>query len=58
MTKRDLKMELQAIASRLTQIADREEYTEMVDDLIMARFDIEFVSDRLFAMNWDSPMAD
>ena len=58
MTKRDLRMQLLAIASRLTQIADREEYTEMVDDLIMARFDIEFVSDRLFAMNWDSPMAD
>ena len=51
-------MQLLAIASRLTQIADREEYMDMVDDLATARFDIEDVSDRLFAMNWDSPMAD
>ena len=58
MTKRDLRMQLLAIASRLTQIADREEYMDMVDDLATARFDIEDVSDRLFAMNWDSPMAD
>ena len=58
MTKRDLRMQLLAIASRLTQIADREEYMDMVDDLATARFDIEDVSDRLFAMNWDTPMAD
>ena len=58
MTKRDLRMQLLAIASRLTQIADREEYMDMVDDLATARFDIEDVSDRLFAMNWDNPMAD
>ena len=58
MTKRDLKMELQAIANRLMQIADREEYMDMVDDLATARFDIEDVSDKLFAMNWDNPMAD
>jgi hypothetical protein len=58
MTKRDLRMQLLAIASRLTQIADREEYMDMVDDLATARFDIEDVSDKLFAMNWDNPMAD
>ena len=58
MTKRDLRMQLLAIASRLTQIADREEYMDMVDDLATARFDIEDVSDKLFAMNWDTPMAD
>jgi hypothetical protein len=58
MTKRDLRMQLLAIASRLTQIADREEYMDMVDDLATARFDIEDASDKLFAMNWDNPMAD
>jgi hypothetical protein len=58
MTKRDLKMELQAIANRLMQIADREEYMDMTDDLFAAKFDIEMVSDKLFAMNWDNPMAD
>ena len=58
MTKKDLRMQLLAIASRLTQIADRDEYMDMVDDLATARFDIEDVSDKLFAMNWDNPMAD
>ena len=58
MTKRDLKMELQAIANRLMQIAYHDEYMDMADDLITAKFDIEDVSDKLFAMNWDSPMAD
>ena len=57
MTKRDLRMQLLAIASRLTQIADREEYMDMVDDLLTARHDIEDVSDKLFALNWDQPMA-
>jgi hypothetical protein len=57
MTKRDLKMELMAIASRLMQIADRDEYMDMTDDLFTAKFDIEMLSDRLFAMNWDQPMA-
>ncbi len=57
MTKRDLKMELMAIASRLIAIADRDEYMDMVDDLLTARHDIEDVSDKLFAMNWDQPMA-
>ena len=57
MTKRDLKMELMAIASRLMQIADRDEYMAMTDDLFTAKFDIEMLSDRLFAMNWDQPMA-
>ena len=58
MTKRDLRMQLLAIASRLTQIADRDEYMDMTDDLFTAKFDIEMLSDRLFAMNWDNPMAD
>jgi hypothetical protein len=57
MTKRDLKMELMAIASRLMTIADRDEYMDMVDDLLTARHDIEDVSDKLFALNWDQPMA-
>ena len=57
MTKRDLKMELMAIASRLMQIADRDEYMDMTDALFTAKFDIEMLSDRLFAMNWDRPMA-
>ena len=57
MTKRDLKMELMAIASRLMQIADRDEYMDMIDDLLNASVDIEDVSDKLFAMNWDQPMA-
>ena len=57
MTKRDLKMELIAIASRLIAIADRDEYMDIVDDLLTARHDIEDVSDKLFAMNWDQPMA-
>ena len=57
MTKRDLKMELMAIASRLIAIADRDEYMVMTDDLLTARHDIEDVSDKLFAMNWDQPMA-
>ena len=58
MTKKDLRMQLLAIASRLTQIADRDEYMDMTDDLFTAKFDIEMLSDRLFAMNWDNPMAD
>jgi len=57
MTKRDLKMELMAIASRLMTIAYHDEYMDMADDLLTARHDIEDVSDKLFAMNWDQPMA-
>jgi hypothetical protein len=57
MTKRDLKMELMAIASRLVTIAYHDEYMDMVDDLLTARHDIEDVSDKLFALNWDQPMA-
>ena len=58
MTKRDLRMQLQAIANDLMRIADRDEYMDMTDDLFTAKFDIEMVSDQLFAMNWDSPMAE
>ena len=57
MTKRDLKMELMAIASRLMTIAYHDEYMDIADDLFTAKFDIEMLSDRLFAMNWDQPMA-
>ena len=58
MTKRDLRMQLQAIANDLMRIADRDEYMDMTDDLFTAKFDIEMVSDQLFAMNWDSPLAE
>ena len=51
-------MQLQAIANDLMRIADRDEYMDMTDDLFTAKFDIEMVSDQLFAMNWDSPLAE